>query len=176
MSFISPEQSCIAKDLLLKRLHYDNITLNVFMRTDLKYHCSYPESSGFTLIELLVVVIIVGLLAAIALPNLFFQIARARESEARLNLGAIARSQQAFHYEKQFFFNGSNLVDFADVNLAGSTRYNYTGDPSASQLQVTHLAIATSPSEDRLRDYAINLVFDTTAEVYVSTFCVSNAV
>ena len=80
------------------------------------------DNEGFTLIELLVVIIIVGVLAAIALPNFLNQIGKARGSEAKSSLGAINRSQQAYRLEaNQFAANMTNL----DAKITGKF-YTYS--------------------------------------------------
>jgi type IV pilus assembly protein PilA len=56
---------------------------------------------GFTLIELMIVVAIIGILAAIAIPNFMKFQARARQSEAKANLKAIFTTSKSWFAEKQ---------------------------------------------------------------------------
>jgi type IV pilus assembly protein PilA len=69
------------------------------------------DNEGFTLIELLVVIIIVGVLAAIALPSFLSQISRARASEGVTNVGSINRAQQVYRYQNTEFTNNLDLLD-----------------------------------------------------------------
>ena len=97
------------------------------------------KNEGFTLIELLVVVILIGVLAAIALPNYFNQIEKARVAEAKQNLGAINRAQQAFYFEKATFANNMNELG-ADLNVS-SRLYLYFISGPVTNTEVHHQAI-----------------------------------
>jgi type IV pilus assembly protein PilA len=61
-----------------------------------KFH---NRKGGFTLIELMIVVAIIGILAAIAIPNfLRFQL-KAKTSEGKTNIAAIRTAEQSYYSE-----------------------------------------------------------------------------
>ena len=64
---------------------------------------SFRKQEGFTLIELMIVVAIIGILAAIAIPNFLTYQLKSRQSEAKVNLNAIKTSQIAFQAEKSCY-------------------------------------------------------------------------
>lgn len=96
-------------------------------------------TEGFTLIELLVVIIIVGVLAAIALPSFLNQIGKARGSEAKSSLGTINRSQQAYRLENNIF---SSALTNLDAKISGNF-YTYAVQAGATTTQATAQATTT---------------------------------
>ena len=77
---------------------------------------------GFTLIELMIVVAIIGILAAIAIPNFLRFQAKSKQSEAKTNLGGIFTAEVAYLAENNGFAN-LGTVSWAPV---GTPRYKYT--------------------------------------------------
>ena len=61
------------------------------------------KSMGFTLLELLIVVIIVGILAAVAIPQFTNATDRSRESEGRNAIGALLTAEAAYYQERGIF-------------------------------------------------------------------------
>ncbi len=82
------------------------------------------KEKGFTLIELLIVIVIVGALAAIAIPLYTGYSQRARRADAKTALEQLRASQEVFRAE-----NGRYANDAKDANALTVLRNNWGGPP-----------------------------------------------
>lgn len=62
-----------------------------------------PARRGFTLIELLIVVVIIGILAAIAIPKFQNTKGKANAAALRADLRSLATAQEAYFYEHSIY-------------------------------------------------------------------------
>ena len=83
------------------------------------------NKKGFTLIELMIVVAIIGILAAIAIPDFLRFQAKAKQSEAKTNLGAIFTTQVAYFGEQNTYAGSALCFNLLAWGPEGDNLYAY---------------------------------------------------
>jgi len=87
------------------------------------------KKAGFTLIELMIVIIIVGILAAIAVPIYSGFVKRARSSEAKATVGAIRTGELVYHAEHTAWIittgsNNTTILKLLGIDLTKNRWFN----------------------------------------------------
>ncbi len=97
---------------------------------------------GFTLIELMIVVAIIGILAAIAIPNFIKFQARAKQSEPKANLKSFFTAERSYFAERDTY--SSFVADVGFLPERGNRYAVYTGAATLASRSAATEAVATN--------------------------------
>ena len=73
------------------------------------------DEGGFTLIELLVVILIIGILAAIAIPAFLSQTSKANDSAAKTQVGTLQTTMETYASENSGSYENATLTKLQEI-------------------------------------------------------------
>ena len=107
---------------------------------------------GFTLIELMIVVAIIGILAAIAIPNFIKFQCRSKQSEAKGNVKAIYTAEESYRAEQDKYINCTT----AECGVGGTSPIGF--NPKGNKVRY-HYDVTTASSVVFLSNAIVNRTF-----------------
>jgi type IV pilus assembly protein PilA len=81
---------------------------------------TYNEEQGFTLIELLVVILIIGILAAIALPAFLGQRSKGQDADAKSAARNLVSAVESFYATNQTYAGAAASTDVTSSGVFGA--------------------------------------------------------
>ena len=95
------------------------------------------EPAGFTLIELLVVVMIVGILAAIAIPSFYSQKVKGEDAQAKSDARTAATAIETYRLDNDTYDADVAGLQKVEKSLRGSRLSSVTGDEKTFEITAT---------------------------------------
>ena len=104
---------------------------------------------GFTLIELLIVVVIIGILAAIAIPKFASTKDKAKLASVKTDLRNLMTAQEAYFSDESTYGTAATLITAGYANLSTGNTVGATDAAAADgyTMSVTNASISSGPDE-----------------------------
>jgi len=105
----------------------------------------FMNKKGFTLIELMIVIAIIAFLSVLAIPSLMKFLAKAKRTEAYINLSSLAMAEKAYFAEHGKYT--TSLSGANSLNWQPEGNFNYTyGFSSGSEGQAYFVGALATPA------------------------------
>ena len=101
---------------------------------------------GFTLIELLIVVVIIGILAAIAIPKFAATKDKAKLASVKTDLRNLETAEEAYFSDYATYTDFASLQTLNEINLSSGNTMTATGNSSGYTATATNNTISAGIS------------------------------
>lgn len=114
------------------------------------------NKKGFSLIELMVTVVIMGILAAVAVPKLFGFIAKAKASEVYSAAGTYIALQDAYNSENQSYLGSWSQIGYSMPSTNSFTYYEQSTEGGVRAKTTTSVDEGMSAAWKAVSKIALN--------------------
>jgi type IV pilus assembly protein PilA len=112
-----------------------------------RIHHHSDTEAGFTLIELLVVILIIGILAAIAIPAFLSQTGKASDAAAKTQVGTLQTTMQTYATEHGSFV-GATLTELQKIEPTLKDTTTATASVAKAEAEVFEVASTAKGTGD----------------------------